>query len=646
MDWFAALPGVAGALAILLIPGLFLGWALGLRHVWLISLSPVMTTSLVAVSTLTFRWLRIPWNVVSFAVVGLMFVGMVLVVFLLAKRRWPAHHSWSGVEQRSATGYGIAVLAAVSLLSVRYIQIVEHPGNINQGIDTPFHLNLVREIVNAGDGSPFAVRSLMGESSGLYPQIWHALAALTAEATGLPIIEAANALNLAIVAVAWPLGLLLLVHLVVGPKIVGLLCAAVASAGFFAFPFTVMQSQKSDFGPLFPYMLAVALLPPLVAVLATALRFGKISPMPWPLAATTLVIGIPGLVLTHMSGLVALVGLSSIFAVMAAWRSFRTLKNRQSDFFGYLKWTALWISAFSSGLVIWAVVRPWTTTWDPFDSLPAAAGSVLLNAPTHGTVQWGLAALTLLGTVLLVRRRTEWWFLASYAGAVLLYVVSAAVPDPIVRQIVIGAWYGDPPRMAALLPMFWAVLAGAAGAWIFENISQRRIQWIVPVGVAALAASIIIWPTNSETTPGREHTYALDEASPLLSPDELELMKRLSDHVPADAVMANNPWNGSSTAYAIADRRVLFAHAYTGSNEDRLLTSEKLNQARPESEVCAAAKRENVRFLLDFGGRYIDPERKEVNDFPGLDGADSSTAFVKIDQQGAAVLYRFVGCDT
>lgn len=644
MDWLVAMPGFAGALAILLIPGLFLGWALGLRHIWMISLSPVLTTSLVAVSTVAFWWLRIPWNVGSFAVGAAILVGTVLFAAPMARKRWPANFSWSAVEDKPDRGYWLAVLAAVALLSVRYLQIVEHPGNINQGIDTPFHVNLVREIVNTGNGSPFAVRSLMGESTGLYPQIWHALAALTTEAMGLPIIEAANALNLAIVAVAWPLGVLLLVHLVVGPKIVGLLFAAVASAGFFAFPFTVLQSQKSDFGPLFPYMLGVALLPPLVAVIATAWRFGKGSPLPRALAATTLVIAIPGLVLTHMSGLVALVGLSSIFAIMAALRSFRTLKQGKSDLFGYLKWTALWISLFSSGLVIWAVVRPWTTTWDPIDSFPAAAGSILLNAPTHGSVAWGLAALSLIGTLLLVTRPTEWWFLASYVGALGLYVVAAAVPYPVVRQIVIGAWYGDPPRLAALLPMFWAVFAGVAGAWIYEATSQRRIQWIVLGGVAAVAASIIIWPTNSETTLGREHTYALAEASPLLSPDELELLNRLGDDVPADAVMANNPWNGSSTAYAISNRRVLFAHAYTGSNKDRLLVAQRLNQASPESEVCAAARRENVRFLLDFGDQYIDPKRTEVNDFPGLDGAASSPAFVRIDQQGAAVLYRFVGC--
>jgi hypothetical protein len=261
-------------------------------------------------------------------------------------------------------------------------------------------------------------------------------------------------------------------------------------------------------------------------------------------------------------------------------------------------------------------------------------------------VAWGLAALTLAGTVLLISRPTERWFLAAYAGAVILYLVAAVVPIPLVREIIIGAWYGDPPRLAALLPMFWAVCVGAASAWIFESLSRHRATWVVPVGIAALAASLVIWPTNSETTPGRERTYALADTSPLLSPDELELLNRLDVQVPEDAVIANNPWDGSSTAYAIADRRVLFAHAYTGSNADRLLTAKELNQAQPDSEVCEAARRQNVQFLLDFGGHYIDPKRKEVNDFPGLEVADGSSSFVKVDQEGDAALYRFVGCDS
>jgi hypothetical protein len=646
MDWLAALPVVVVAIAIIVLPGLTLGWALGLRHVWIISLAPVLTASLVAVSALACSQLGIDWNIGVFGVSTLVLAGLVFIMVRLADGRWPNSFAWGSVRHRIGAGFWSALLTSASLLTWRYVQIVEHPGNINQGIDTPFHLNLVRQIVDSGNGSPFAVRELMGEPSGLYPQIWHALAALVIEVIQLPVIEAVNALNLAIVAVVWPLGVLLLVYVVVGPKPVALLGAAVASAGFFAFPFTVMQSQKSDFGPLFPYMLAVTFLPPLIAVLATALRFGKSTPMPWPLAVSTLGLGLSGLVSTHMSGLVAFVGLSSVFMVMAAWRSLRKLKRTQADVFGYLQWIALWISVFSAGLIIWAVVRPWTTTWDPIDSLPGAAASLLLSTPTHGDVAWGLAALVLFGTLLLVGRSTERWFLASYLGAVALYIVAAAAPDQIFRQIVIGAWYGDPPRLAALLPMFWAVFAGMAGAWIFDKISWPQIRWLVPMAITALAVSTIVWPTNSETTPGRERTYALAEASPLLSPDELELLKRVSDHVPADAVIANNPWDGSSTAYAVADRRVLFAHAYTGSNADRLLASKELNRASPGSEACAAAERENIRFLLDFGGHYIDPQRKEVNDFPGLAGAEGSTAFVKIDQQGTAALYRFVGCDT
>ncbi|VII97142.1 hypothetical protein [Arthrobacter sp. DR-2P] len=632
----------------LLCPGLLLGWALGLRQVWMISLAPVLTASLVAVSTLASWWLHIGWNVSVFAFTVALFAGLVLVVVRFISKRWPDSFAWRPVGDTAGSAYWIALLASGLFLTVRYVQIVERPGNINQGIDAPFHLNLVQQILDSGDGSPFSVRALLGESSGFYPQIWHALAALTSQVTRLPVVEAANALNFAIVALSWPLGVLLLVYLVVGPKAVALVCAGVASAGFFAFPFTVMQSQKSDFGPLFPYMLAVTFLPPLIAVLATALKFGNRMPMPWPLAAGTLALGLPGLVNTHMSGLVALVGLSSIFAVMAARRSFRGLRQRRSDLFGYLKWTALWITAFSSGLIVWAVVRPWTTTWDPIDSLPAAAGSVLLTAPTHGDVTWALAALTLIGTAQLVRHPRERWFLASYGGAAALYLVAAAVPAsaPLIREIIIGAWYGDPPRLAALLPMFWAVLAGAASAWIFESLKRYRVRWIVPVGVAALALSIVIWPTNSETVPGRERTYALADDSPLLSPNELELLSRLGTHVPKGAVIANNPWNGSSTAYAVADRRVLFAHAYTGSNPDRLIAAEKLNQANPESDLCEAVKRENIQFLLDFGRKYIDPKRKEVNDFPGIEVPKNSSAFVKVDEEGDAALYRFVGCDS
>jgi hypothetical protein len=646
MEWVFAMPSLAGAVGVVMIPGLLFGWAVGLRHVWLVSLSPVLTASLVAVSTLACWWLKIRWDIGTFSIATVFMAAVLLALVHVMSKRSPARFLWRPERQTVGTGFWMALLTGGLILALRYAQIVERPTNINQGIDTPFHVNFVQQILDSGDGSPFSVQALMGESSGFYPQIWHAMAALTAQVTWSPVVPAANALNFAIVAVAWPLGVLLFVYVVVGPKLVALLGTAVASAGFFAFPFTVMQSQKSDFGPLFPYMLAVTFLPSLISVLAAVLKFGRVTPMPWPLATLTLAIGLPGLVCTHMSSLVALVGLSSFFAAMAAVRSLMALRRRRSDPFGYLQWAALWICVFATGLMIWAAVRPWTTTWDPIDSLPAAAGSVLLATPTHGEVAWALAALTLAGTVLLIFKPTERWFLASYAGAVALYLVAAVVPIPVVREIVIGAWYGDPPRLAALLPMFWAVFVGVAGAWIFESLSRYRAKWVVPVGIAALAASVLIWPTNSETTPGRERTYALADGSPLLSPNELELLNRLSAHVPKDAVIANNPWDGSSTAYAIADRRVLFAHAYTGSNADRLLAAKELNQARPDAEVCEAARRQNVQFLLDFGGHYIDPKRKEVNDFPGLKGADTSTAFIKVDQEGDAALYRFVGCDS
>jgi hypothetical protein len=218
MEWFFALPSLAGAVAVVMIPGLLLGWALGLRQVWLVSLAPVLTSALVAVSTLACWWLRIPWNIGVFSVASVLIAGVLLVVVHLISKRWPAGFVWRPEAQTAGAACWMALLTGGLILTFRYAQIVERPGNINQGIDTPFHLNFVQQILDSGDGSPFSVEEFMGESSGFYPQIWHALAALTAQVTSLPVVSAANALNFAIVAVAWPLGVLLFVHMVVGPK--------------------------------------------------------------------------------------------------------------------------------------------------------------------------------------------------------------------------------------------------------------------------------------------------------------------------------------------------------------------------------------------------------------------------------------------
>lgn len=646
MPWLGALPGFAGAVALLVVPGLLLSWALGLKAMWAAALAPVMTSSLVAVAALGCWWLGVEWHLSAFCLVVIFWCTFVFAFMRWANKRWPMGFTWVPDRGRLTAGYWWAFAVAAILVAIRYVQIVESPKNINQGIDAPFHYNLIQHIIHSGDASPFSMRGLMRESGGFYPQIWHALTALLVNITGLPVVEAANAINLSIVAVSWPLGVLLLARLVNGRSNAALLVAAVASAGFFAFPFTLLQSQKSNFGPLFPYMLALTFLPPLMSVLASALKFGETVPMPWPLAAATLTIGLVGAVSTHVSILAAWLQLSAIVVLCVAASSFRKLKQSRADPYKYLQWAAIFLCVFTASLIVWVRVRVLDPIWPSNDSLPSAAMGVLLAAPTHGEIAWLLAALVLVGTVLLVQRPPQRWFLSAYAVAVVLYLVAAAVPHPLVRSLATGAWYADPPRLAAFLPMFWVVLTGAAGAWAWETLRRGRRIWVLPPGLLALGASVILFPTASESAPGRERSYAATDVSPLLTPDELELLDRVRDHVPGDAVIANNPWDGSSTAYAITGRQVLFAHAFKGSNEDRILVADKLNQAHASSDVCAAAKRQNIHFLLEFGDLYIEPERSEVDDFPGLDVPEGSSAFVKVDQQGSAVLYKLVACDS
>ena len=128
-----------------------------------------------------------------------------------------------------------------------------------------------------------------------------------------------------------------------------------------------------------------------------------------------------------------------------------------------------------------------------------------------------------------------------------------------------------------------------------------------------------------------------------MSTDERTLLERLDEEVPADAVIVGSPWTGTSLAYPLADRRVMYTHVLMDVTPDVELVTEKLRDAEAGDEVCAAVERLDVEYLLDFG-------TLEVHDFgphiyPGFRYPAVSSAFELVDREGSAKLYRVIACD-
>jgi len=254
---------------------------------------------------------------------------------------------------------------------------------------------------------------------------------------------------------------------------------------------------------------------------------------------------------------------------------------------------------------------------------------------------------------------------ACYAVLGGLYIVAASFPKGSIRDILIGTWYQDTYRLAALLPLLVTPLAVIGGLRLWDSTRSSRPGtrtwqvWEASIDrtgasgktVLSTAAVVVFALLASFAGPlshyinGASSVYRFDAQSELLTPDELALIQRLPSRVPSDAVIADNPWNGSSLAYAYTGRRVLTTHLFTTDDPDTELINQKLGEAADNPAVCAALRNKNVQYVLDFGARYlIDLPGSEK--YPALTNLAPGNGLTLVDSQGQdARLYRISGCE-
>jgi hypothetical protein len=271
---------------------------------------------------------------------------------------------------------------------------------------------------------------------------------------------------------------------------------------------------------------------------------------------------------------------------------------------------------------------------------------------------WIISILAISGIVAAFRVKKHRWLIASYALASGLYVVDAAWSKGFMRDFLTGTWYQDTYRLAALLPVLVTPLAafGALMLWrqslaIILPRAERhpRTGRAMPIALAMLAVAVSLFATVrgpvSEYVSRSKAVYNLNEDSAILSKQELALVKRLPLTVPEGARIADNPWNGSSWAYAFGGRGVLTPHLFVGANVDRSIISQRLKSASSDPAVCEALRNERVSYVLDFGSRYL-LNLPPSADYPGVTDIGDRPGFQEVDSEGtSAKLYKITACD-
>ena len=656
MNWLTILPASAVAILLLYVPGAAIASCLKFRLGGILGIAPLLSTAAAGLAGVLGGLLHVPWNILPYLLVSAVLAAGALVL----THRIP----WRLRTPNWRTVLPFAALALATLpMTWRFIQLVGSPDHPSQVFDNVFHLNAIRFILDTGNASSLTLASIQGVQGldAVYPAAWHSFAALLVQLASVDIPTAENVLNLVIVALLWPASCLFLVTKTISRRPAALIITAVVAGTQVAFPFLMIV-----WGPLFPYAMALSMMPVVIAELAALVRIGRTRTEPLLSWAAALVLSLAGLAFAHTSSINITVALALPILAILWWRIMPRRDMWRVNPAGAWLFLGGTVGILAVAAVLWLKLRPAPyDNWGPTVKPGAAVGEIL----TASTMQSAIPAvvvsiLSVYGLLTTFKVRKWRWMAACYAVLGGLYIVAASFPKGSIRDILIGTWYQDTYRLAALLPLFVTPLAviGGLRLWDSARSSRRGARtwrtWEASIArtgangktVLSTAAVVVFALLASFAGPlahyiqGASSVYRFDEQSELLTPDELALIQRIPTHVPSGAVIADNPWNGSSLAYAYTGRRVLTTHLFSTDDPETDLINQKLGDAAGNPAVCTALHNKNVQYVLDFGSRYlIDLPGSEK--YPALTNLAQANGLTLVDSQGQdARLYRISSC--
>lgn len=647
MTWLEAIPVALLAGLIIYIPGGLIAAAAGARRLLLALAAPAVTIAVLAVSAIIFGFAGVPWTLISALVA---FVVLTAVTWAIRRAITGA---WFPKSVVSIVGFSPAFVAgtaiAVVIIGVQVALAIGAPGNVSQTYDAPFHLNGVRYIIDTANGSSLNVTGLIlppGRST-FYPAAWHDLVSVVAMAAPWAgLVETANIVNLVVAALVWPVGVLAVVRLLVPARRSALVIAGVAAGAFPAFPLGML-----DYGVLFSFFLALALLPAGLAVglslfgLVNGRRLGPLTLQILSLACVVVAIGLSQPSIVFGLGLFGVIGL---VAVAANWvRAAKSTGVRVTLVIGVLV-------VLAGYALIWRRIGSfgYTAPWNRYGAVPEVLLDTFGFSRGDRPIAIVVAVFIVVGLVVVLRRR-QWWFAVMWAAAAGLFFLGGVLPAGDLRNLALGMFYKDVPRLEAFLVLPALVLVGVGVDAVWRMIDRRLSRSSRPLRFVTASAALVVLIASSQLTAmtyavaHAANAYRLDDRSRILDDDEYALIQRLRDEVGDDAVIVGNPWTGTSWAMALADREVLNPHFNTSHDEPNVVVNTELNEAGDDSRICDAIRETGARYVLDFGADRFNGSRLDVKTWIGFEGLldlENSDAVEEVDREGDKVLYRIVAC--
>jgi len=638
LDWLGQIPVLLIALLVVFVPGLVAMFGAGLRGLALFATAPLFTVAATAVIAVAFGLVGIGWSPLSWGIAALLLVAVTWAISWGLGRRI----QWSSSSDRRWI-LPVALALGVVIAIWRLVGYISDPSGISQTNDAVFHMNAIRFILETSDASSMHVNAVIGGQS-FYPAAWHGVVSLIVMITGAEIPVTANIVSVVIGAFIWPLGIAWLARTLTGSDSVAGYTAVLSSA-LQTFPLLMFQ-----WGVLFPNALSIALIPAGIALVMSLPRW-SVGAKPWQAVvrgALLILVTMGALLLSQPAAILPWA------AISVMWLTFRLGGLAVSIGRGWA--TALGLTAWFVLVGAWLFLANGTSGshWPPFRGKLEVVLDVLLNGHVLVPFAFGISVLMLIGLVIAVRDSRLRWFAFAWLGISLLYVMVAAIGNPFVRDQILGVWYADPYRIAALAPIVVIPLAAIGVDGLARAIARlmRRRPDTTAARLLALGGTTVFMivlvllrpvamPAVLEGTYDRESRY-LAMADAYLNPDERALLESLDGLVDADARIIGNPSTGTAFGYFLSGLDV-YPRTWSPPTSDAwTILAAELRDVAEDPEICdALAAYGDPEYVLDFGigeqapGRY---EMPGMTEFAGQDG------FEFVAQEGEVSLWRITAC--
>ena len=680
-SWLAFLIPLSVAVLLLWLPGLLIGFTGGLRKSELVAWAPAGSVASIAVAAIVSEIFGGRWGIVPLIVLTLAFSGLSLFFSRLVWR--VRRDSTVSAEQRTtsvssartiSTAAIVGVFCATFLLAlIRFASIVHTPGAFAQTWDNLFHLNVIQGIVEGASPSSLNISSSPLGGGGFYPAAWHDYASLIVLVTGAPAATAEIAAGIVASYLAWPLGIYALSKAATNNRTVALISIPLAVA------FPQFPSNFLSYGTLYPNMLAICLLPVVVAFVVRGLKqwnrqtwkyvfFVAIGSVSIALAQPNAVIGFVLIVIAvfygfhirHVYGSSSKHRILKSLGITVLWLAILLVFNFGFDL-------ASKLHSMRTGYEYW---QPQGNIWQGLLQLLSASGGRQQGNPELVSISLmaPLGVVILLGLYALVIRKKELWVASSYIGLAVLFMMSFSLTGAL-RVYAVGIWYCEVPRVWALLMPFLPMLAATGLYFAVQKIisfctkkKRNCVESCVDIkkdaahtrtprsiGLAAacvaVAALALFSPHTRAFIADARSVYSISDTS-FVDKDEYALFGWMRGNLPENIHIVANPWEGGGFSWAIGGSPSLYSTMNMPGNEDLVYLAQHFNAALTDPKVCQIVEKYNVAYALDLEDEYLwggsgwDAEKQ----YSGFDGTADAGIGKVVKQFGDAKLVEITAC--